>query len=99
MTFTPLLHMPLYLQMHSAGALVLITLEALVILRSKRDRLHKISGYIWTVAMAAAATSSFSMHELWVIGLFSPLYVLAIVTRWSLWVGIRRAIAGRIDAH
>lgn len=99
MTFTPHLHAPLYLQMHSAGALVSITLEALVILRSKRDRLHKVSGYIWTVAMAAASTSLFWSHELRVIGPFSPLYVPEIVTLWSQWMGIRHAIAGRIDAH
>lgn len=99
MTLTPLLHTPLYLQIHIAGALISIVLGAFVILRRRRDRIHKISGYIWTVAMAAVALSSFWIHEIRVVGPFSPLHILAFVTLWSLWVGIRHAIAGRINAH
>lgn len=99
MTLTPLLHLPPYLQIHIIGALISIFLGAFVVLRQRRDRIHKISGYIWTVAMAAVALSSFWIHEVRMIGPFSPLHLLAILTLWSLWAGIRHAIAGRIGAH
>ncbi|WP_341862331.1 DUF2306 domain-containing protein [Gymnodinialimonas sp. 57CJ19] len=99
MTLTPLLHMPLYLQIHVTCALVSVILGAFVVLRRKRDRLHKITGYIWTVAMAAVALSSFWIREFALIGPFSPIHLLSVLTLWTLWSGIRFAVAGRIRAH
>lgn len=99
MTLTPLLHMPLYLQIHVSCALVSIILGAFVVLRRKRDRLHKITGYIWAVAMAAVALSSFWIREYALIGPFSPIHLLSVLTLWTLWSGIRFAVAGHIRAH
>lgn len=99
MTLTPLLYMPLYLQIHVSCALVSIVLSAFVVWRRKRDRLHKITGYIWSLTMAAVALSSFWIREYAMVGPFSPIHLLSVLTLWTLWSGIRYAIAGRIRAH
>lgn len=99
MSLTPLFNIPVYLQLHVLFALVSVVLGAFVVLRSRRDRLHKISGYIWTVSMATVALSSFWIREYALIGPFSPIHLLSVLTLWSLWAGIRHAVAGRITAH
>lgn len=99
MTLTPLMNMPFYLQLHVACALTAVVLGAFVVLRPRRDRVHKITGYIWATAMFGVAVSSFWIHSFPVIGPFSPIHLLSLVTLWSLWAGIRHAIAGRLEAH
>lgn len=99
MSLTPLANLPPYLQIHVAFALISIVLGAFVVLRERRDRLHKVTGYFWTVSMAMVALSSFWIREFALIGPFSPIHLLSVLTLWSLWAGIRHAIAGRITAH
>lgn len=99
LNLSPLLNTPVYLQIHIVCALVSVALGAFVVLRRKRDRVHKVSGYIWTVAMATVALSSFWIREFALVGPFSPIHLLSVLTLWSLWAGIRHAVAGRIQAH
>ena len=99
MSLAPLIHTPFHLQLHIACALISIVLGAFVVLRPKRDRVHKISGYIWTLAMATVALSSFWIKDFAMVGPFSPIHLLSVLTLWTLWIGIRHAVAGRIAAH
>lgn len=99
MTLAPLVDTPFYLQIHIASALVSVVLGAFVVLRPRRDRLHKAGGYVWTVAMATVALSSFWIRDYALVGPFSPIHLLSILTLWSLWAGIRHAVAGRVRAH
>lgn len=99
MSLSPLLNTPIYMQLHIICAMVSVVLGAFVVLRRKRDRVHKISGYIWAGAMFTVAMSSFWIREYALIGSFSPIHLLSVLTLWSLWAGIRHAIAGRIHAH
>lgn len=99
MTLTPLLDTPLYLQVHIVAALISIGLGAFVVLRKRRDRIHKVGGYIWAISMATVAVSSFWIRNFAMIGPFSPIHLLSVLTLWSLWAGIRHAVAGRIRAH
>ena len=99
MTLTPLANADHVIQFHVICALFSVVLGPFVLLRTRRDRLHKITGYIWVVTMAALATSSFGIREYAMIGPLSPIHGLAVFTLWSLWVGVRHAIQGRIDIH
>lgn len=99
MTFDPILNAPIYVQVHACAAVVALLLGPFVILRNRRDRLHKVGGYIWVVAMACAAISSFWIMEFRVIGPFSPIHGLSIYVLWSLYRGVSYAIARNIAAH
>lgn len=99
MTLAPFLEAPASIQLHAAAAALAVILGPFVILRQTRDRLHKIGGYIWVLAMFVAAVSSFWIKGFGLIGPFSPIHLLSILTLWSLWTGMRYAFAGRIDLH
>ncbi len=99
MSIDPILSAPVYLQIHVVSALLSILLGPVPMYRRKRDRIHKGFGYVWVVAMATVAVSSFWIHSFAVIGPFSPLHGLAVLTVWSLWNGIRHARAGNIRVH
>lgn len=96
---SPLLEASLQIQIHVAFAVISIPLGAFVVLRRRRDRLHRACGYGWTGAMAMVALSSFWIHDFPVIGPFSPIHLFAVWTLWSLWIGIRHAVNGRSYAH
>ena len=99
MTLAPFLDAPVYIQLHASTAALAVVLGPFVILRNRRDRLHKTGGYIWVLAMFVVAVSSFWIKEFGLIGPLSPIHLLSVLTLWSLWAGLRHAFAGRIDLH
>ena len=99
MTFAPFLEAPVHIQLHAAAALLAIVLGPFVILRHRRDRLHKIGGYVWVLAMLTVAISSFWITSFGVIGPFSPIHLLSFLVLWSIYTGMRHVFAGRIEAH
>lgn len=99
MTLDPILTARPIIQFHIAMAMVSLVLVPWVLWRERRDRLHKVLGYVWVIAMASLAFSSFFIHSFALIGPFSPIHLLSVVTLVSLWLGIRHARAGRIAAH
>ena len=99
MTLTPFLEAPVIIQLHAAAALLAIVLGPFVILRHRRDRLHKAGGYVWVVAMLVVAISSFGITSFGVIGPFSPIHLLSILALWSIYSGMRHIFAGRVEAH
>jgi len=99
MTLSPILTAAPVIQLHVAAAILSILLGPLALYLRPGTKLHKYTGYIWVSAMAALALSSFGIHSFAVIGPFSPLHGLALVTLWSLYEGIRRARAGQIAIH
>lgn len=99
MTLAPFLYAPLEIQIHVCAALCAIILGPLALWRRSRDRWHKNLGYAWVVAMAVTALSSFAILDRPVIGPFSPIHALSVLTLTGLWRGIRAARQGRITAH
>lgn len=90
---------PLFVQLHVIAALLGVALAPLQLFRRRRDRLHKILGYTWVMALAFTALSSFAIHDLRLIGPFSPIHLLSVWVLYSLWVAIRAARSGDIARH
>lgn len=99
MTLDPYLSAPAHIQVHIVAALLALLLGPVALYRVRRDGLHKAIGYAWITLMAVVALSSFLITNFGVIGPFSPIHLLAILTLWSLWAAVRHARAGRIAAH
>ncbi|PLS20954.1 DUF2306 domain-containing protein [Neptunicoccus cionae] len=99
MEFTALAEAGPVIQVHVATAVLAALLGPLALLRRRRDRLHKVSGYIWVLAMAAAALSSFFIRELQVVGRFSPIHILSVVTLIGLAGAIWQIRKRNIAAH
>lgn len=99
MTLDPYLSAPLHIQIHIVAALIALPLGPVVLYRQSRDLLHKVMGYLWVLAMVTLALSSFLITNFGIIGPFSPIHLLAVLTLWSLWTAVRHARAGRTAAH
>lgn len=99
MDFTALLQAGPVIQIHVATAVLAAILGPLALLRRRRDRLHKTAGYIWVTAMAVTALTSFFIWELRVVGRFSPIHLLSIVTLIGLVLAIYRIKTRHIEGH
>ena len=80
---------------HVLAAFAAVILGAAQLWMPKGGRVHRIMGYIWVSLMAIVSLSSFFIHELRLVGAFSP----SIFTLWSLYMAIRAAKDRRINAH
>lgn len=99
-TLAPLLDAPLDVQVHVAAAAVAVLLGPVVLLRPRRDGLHRALGRVWIGAMAVLALSSFALESRWaLIGPFGPIHLLSVLALVSLVQGLRAAMQRRIVAH
>lgn len=98
-SFEPLLSASPQVQFHVAAALLSIVVGPFALFRKRRDRLHKTLGYVWITSMTLTALSSLVILEVRMIGPFSPIHGLSILTLWGLYVGVRYAIQRNIVAH
>ncbi len=87
------------IQVHAVMAAGAIMLGALQLALPKGTPWHRGLGYLWVGGMALVALSSFAIHELRVIGPFSPIHLLSIFVLYALVKAIRAARQGRIDQH
>jgi len=79
MNFEPLLHAPLAIQIHVATVVPAAIIGLVIFMRRKGTRLHKALGRLWVTLMAATAISSFFIHQINLIGGFSPIHLLSIL--------------------
>ncbi|WP_164932891.1 DUF2306 domain-containing protein [Tropicibacter alexandrii] len=99
MTSTPFLTASLLVQLHAFGAMIALILGPVLIARRRRDRLHKVLGYVWVLAMGGAALSSFGITDFAMIGPFSPIHLLSVLALWSIWTGMSRIWKGDVAGH
>ena len=88
MSLDPILTASLTIQLHVLGAILAIAVGPFALLRKSRDRVHKIAGYIWVVAMYLAAGSSLFISEGAMLGPFGPIHILSFLTLFSLTRGM-----------
>ena len=99
MTLGPLLDAPALIQLHVAAALLSVVLGPVAILRRSRDIVHRVVGRAWVVSMAVTAGSSFWISETPMIGTFSIIHVLSVVTLASLVGALRAVRSGDVARH
>ena len=84
---------------HAYAAVLALLLGAIQFSLPKRGVLHKSMGYAWMASMAYVAVSAFFIHELRLIGPFSPIHLLSIFTLWGIYSSITAARRGDIERH
>jgi uncharacterized membrane protein len=99
MNLTPLLDAGPVIATHALAAIAALALGPFVILRQRRGRLHRWAGYVWVGAMALTALSALAIHEVRLIGPFSPIHLLIGLVVVNLWRAIAAARAGRMVEH
>ena len=99
MDFEPLMNAPVLVQCHVAFALTSLLLMPVMLFRGKGDRVHKITGRVWVFTMVMTALTSFGIMDIRIIGPFSPIHGLSVLTLYSLFESIRHIRVGRVDGH
>jgi uncharacterized membrane protein len=99
MTLTPLLTASPAIQAHVICALLALLIGPLVLFRRRRDRWHRLAGRTWVLAMLGAAGSSFLITEARILGPFSPIHILSVMTFIGLWQGVVAIRRGDVASH
>jgi uncharacterized membrane protein len=80
MSLAPLLNAEPVIQVHAFAAMAAFGLGIVQLTAPKGTLPHRTIGWIWVILMALIALSSFFIHEIKLIGPFSPIHLLSIFT-------------------
>jgi len=95
----PLLDAGLVITFHALMALIAVVVGALQFILPKGTMPHKGAGHLWIALMAGVALTGFFIHEIRLIGPFSPIHLLCFVVLVSLWSAWRAAQRGETARH
>ena len=99
MNLAPLLESSLVIQMHVYAAVVALFLGAFILWRRKGTQTHRSLGKVWVGLMVVVALSSFFINEIRLLGPFSPIHILSVVTLLGLYFSIQAIRRKEIEAH
>ncbi|PWR23619.1 DUF2306 domain-containing protein [Zavarzinia compransoris] len=80
MSLEPLLNASPAIQIHAFGALLAFGIGIGILFGPKGTVPHRFMGWLWVLIMTAVAISAFWVQELRIIGPFSPIHLLSILT-------------------
>ena len=99
MTLTPLLNAAPVIQLHAFAAIAAFALGAVQFAAPKGTLPHRTIGWIWVTLMVVIAASSFLIHELRIIGPFSPIHLLSIFTLVTVPLAVFAARRHQVERH
>jgi uncharacterized membrane protein len=99
MSLAPLLEAAPAIPLHAFAAMAAFALGIVQLAAPKGTLPHRTIGWIWVLLMAVVAISSFWIHQLRLIGPFSPIHLLSIFTLVMLPLAVWRAHTHRVAAH
>ena len=99
MSLAPLLNAAPAIPLHAFAAMTAFGLGVVQIAAPKGTLPHRTLGWIWVALMAVVAGSSFWIHELRVIGPWSPIHLLSIFTLAMLVRGVWFARNHNVRRH
>ncbi|GAB5463028.1 DUF2306 domain-containing protein [Hoeflea alexandrii] len=91
MTLEPLLNASPAIQFHVATVVPAALIGGIMLLMRKGTSLHRMAGRLWIALMVLTALSSFFIHEIKLVGGFSPIHILSVVVLVSAAEVIRSA--------
>lgn len=99
MTITPLLDAGFIIASHAIAALIAFFIGTIQLIAPKGTMAHRALGYLWVVLMLWVAAASFWIHEIRILGDWSPIHLLSILTLLTVPLAIFAARTGRIETH
>ncbi len=97
--FEPLYAAGPVITLHALAALAAVGLGAVQLAAPKGTLPHRVLGYGWAGLMMVIAASGFWIHELRLLGPWSPIHLLSILVLVSVPLAILRARRHRHRAH
>ena len=99
MTLAPLLSASPVIQVHAFAAMAAFALGVVQLAAPKGTLPHRTIGWIWVGLMVTVAASSFWIHEIRLLGPWSPIHLLSIFTLIMLPIAVWRARQHRVADH
>jgi uncharacterized membrane protein len=99
MSLVPLLDAMPPIPLHALAAMAAFVLGAVQLAAPKGTLPHRTLGWIWVALMAAVAISSFWIHQIRLLGPWSPIHLLSIFTLVMLPLGVWRAHRHDVNEH
>ena len=99
MSFAPLLEAAPAIPLHAFAAMAAFALGLVQFAAPKGTLPHRTLGWIWVVLMAIVAVSSFWIHQIRLVGPWSPIHLLSIFTPIMLVLGVWHARRHKVRGH
>src|SRR5882757_4741134 len=99
MSLAPLLDAAPAIPLHAFAAMAALGLGIVQFAAPKGTLPHRTIGWIWVVLMAAVAASSFWIHQLRLVGLWSPIHLLSIMVLVLLPIAVMSAHRHHVSRH
>jgi uncharacterized membrane protein len=99
LSLDPLLAAPGVIQIHAFAAMAAFLLGIVQFVGPKGTIPHRSVGVIWVLLMLTVGISSFWIHEIRLVGPWSPIHLISIFTLVMLPLGVWRAHTHRVTAH
>ena len=99
MNLAPLLDAPVAIVLHALAAGAAFALGLVQFAMPKGTISHRTLGWIWVSLMSAVALSSFAIHQIRMVGPWSPIHALSIFTLLTLPAAVFAARSHRVHAH
>jgi len=99
MNFEPILTAPLAIQLHLATIVVALLATAVILPMTKGTRLHRITGWVWSVSMVATSIISFWISTIDVFWGFSPIHIFSLIVLFNVPYAIVSIRRGNVAAH
>lgn len=99
MSLAPLLDAAPAIPLHAFAAMAAFVLGIVQFAAPKGTLPHRTVGWIWVALMVMVAASSFWIHQIRLVGPFSPIHLLSIFTLAMLPLAVWRAHTHRVTDH
>src|SRR4051794_26377423 len=99
MSLNPLLEADPVIQIHAFTAMAAFALGLVQLAAPKGTLPHRTIGWVWVVLMAIIAVSSFWIHSIRLVGVFSPIHLLSIFTLATLPLAVLHAHRHNVERH
>ena len=99
MSLAPLLDAAPAIPLHAFSAMAAFALGIVQLTAPKGTLPHRSLGWVWVLLMASVAASSFWIHQLRLVGPWSPIHLLSIFTLTMLPLAVWRAHTHRVADH
>jgi uncharacterized membrane protein len=98
-SLAPLLDAAPQIPLHAFAAMAAFGLGVIQLVAPKGTLPHRTVGWIWVALMAVVAISSFWIHQIRLVGPWSPIHLLSIFTLAVLPLGVWRAHRHDVGGH
>ncbi|MDI1263765.1 MAG: DUF2306 domain-containing protein [bacterium] len=99
MSLAPLLNAAPAIPVHAMAAMAAFALGLVQFAAPKGTLTHRTLGWIWVALMAVVAASSFWIHEIRLLGPWSPIHLLSIMVLVLLPIAVLAARSHNIRRH